>query len=80
MSNILIEDNQTPISSTVKLLYLSYQNLTFKQEAKNLFSRMACEVETLNAIKNPFIVHTRLIVINALVLRHLLYSSVELLN
>ena len=39
---------------------------------------MACGIETLNAIQNPFNINTRLIIMNALVLSNLRYSSIIL--
>ena len=75
-SNISIEDNQIPISSTVKyLVSILDQNLTTQQKVKNVLRKMASGIETLNAIKNPFNITTRLIIMIALVFGHLHYSS-----
>ena len=75
-SNISIEDNQVPISSTVTYLgFFPHQNLTFQREVKNVLRKMACGIETLNSIKNAFNINTRLIKMNALFLSHLDYTS-----
>ena len=75
--NISIEDIQIPISSTVKYLgFFLDQNLTFS--SKNVLRKMACGIKILNAIKNPFNINTRLIILIALVLSHLHHSSIIL--
>ena len=79
-SNISFEDSQIPISSTLKFLgFFIDQNLTIQQEVKNVFRKKACGIETLNAIKNLSTINTRLIIMNALVLSHLHYSSIILI-
>ena len=74
-----IENNKIPLSSTVKqsrlLSFVLNQNLTF-QWVKNAFRRMARGIKTLNAFKSPFNLKTRLKIMNALVLNHLLHSSI----
>ena len=78
-SNISIEDNPIPISSTVKYLdSFIDQNLTFQREVKKVLRKLACGIKTLNAIKNTFNINTRLIIMNALVLSHLHCSSIIL--
>ena len=65
-------------STTVKYLgvYLD-QNLDFQDEVKNILRKMATGIKTLYAIRNIFPTATRLL-LNALVLSHLHYSSVLL--
>ena len=79
-SNISIEDNQIPISSTVYYLgFFLDQNLTFQQELKNVLRKMARGTKTLNAIKIPFKINTRLIIMNTLNLSKI-HSSSFILN
>ena len=77
-SNISIEDNQIPISSTVKYIgFFHDPNLTFQQEVKNVLRQKTCGIKTLNAIKSPFNINTR-VIMNSLALSHLHYSSIIL--
>ena len=66
-------------STTVKNLgvYLD-QNLNFQDEVKNILWKMATGIKTLYAIRDIFPTATRLLLLNALVLSHLHYSSILL--
>ena len=63
-------------SITVKYLgvYLD-QNLNFQDEVKYILRKMATGIKTLYAIRDIFPTATRLLLLNALVLSHLHYSS-----
>ena len=56
-------------------IYLD-QSLNFQEEVKNILRKMAMGIKTLNVIKHPFPVSTRILLMNALILSHLHYSSV----
>ena len=66
-------------STTMKHLcvYLD-QNLDFQDEVKNILRKMATGIKKLYAIRDIFPTATRLILLNALVLSHLHYSSILL--
>ena len=66
-------------STTVKYLgvYLD-QNLNFQDEVKNILRKMATGIKTLYAIRDIFPTATRLLLLDALVLSHLHYSSILL--
>ena len=69
--------NAYDINPCIKYLgFYIDRNLTFQHEVKHLLRKKACGIKTLNAIKSPFNIKTRLLLMNALVLSHLHYSSV----
>ena len=54
------------------------QFLTFHAEIKNILRKMACGIITLQSIKKPLPVKTRLLIMHALVISHLHYPAILL--
>ena len=54
------------------------QFLTFQDEIKIIPRKMACGIKTLQSIKNPLPVKTRLLITHALVVSHLHYPAILL--
>ena len=54
------------------------QNLTYQDEVKNLLMKMACVIKTIYSVRDLFPEKTRFLLLNALVISHLYYSSVLL--
>ena len=52
--------------------------LTFQDEIKNILRKMACGIKTLQSIKKPLPVKTRLLIMHALVISHLHYPAIVL--
>ena len=73
--------NGKTISASNHVKYLGVfldQNLTYQDEVKNLLMRMACGIKTIYSVRDLFPEKTRLLLLNALVISHLHYSSVLL--
>ena len=79
-TNLIVKDEIIRSNSTIKYLgvYLD-QNLTFQEEAKHIFRKMACRIKTLYSITDFFPEKVRFLLLNALVISHLHYP-VFLLN
>ena len=75
--SMTVKDNVIQSKEAVKYLgiYLD-QSFNFQEEVKNILRKMAMGIKTLNVIKHPFPVSTRILLMNALILSHLHYSSV----
>ena len=54
------------------------QNLNYQAEVKSLLMKMACGIETIYSVRDLFPEKTRSLLLNALVISHLQYSSVLL--
>ena len=54
------------------------QFLTFQDEIKNILRKMSCGIKTLQSIKKPLPVKTRLLIMHALVISHLHYPAILL--
>ena len=76
---IKVKNQVINTSTTVKYLgvYLD-QGLDFQDEVKNILRKMATGIKTLYAIRDIFRTATRLLLLNALVLSHLHFSSILL--
>ena len=72
-----VKDNVIQSKEAVKYLgiYLD-QSLNFQAEVKNILRKMAMGIKTLNVIKHPFPFSIKILLMNALILSHLHYSSV----
>ena len=54
------------------------QFLNFQDEIKNILRKTACGIKTLQSIKKPLPVKTRLLIMHALVISHLHYPAILL--
>ena len=54
------------------------QNLTYQDEVKNLLVKIACGIKTIHSVRDLFPEKTRFLLLHALVISHLHYSSVLL--
>ena len=52
------------------------QFLTFQDEIEKILRKMACGIKTLQSLKKPLPVKTRLLIMNALVISHLNYPAI----
>ena len=54
------------------------QNLNYQNEVKNILRKMACGIKTIYCVRDFLPTKTRLLLLNALVISHLHYSSILL--
>ena len=76
---ITLDDKIIEEKTNVKYLgVILDQFLTFQDETKNFLRKMACGIKTLQSIKKPLPVKTRLLIMHALVISHLHYPAILL--
>ena len=76
---ITLDDKIIEEKTNVKYLGVVLdQFLTFQHEIKNILRKMACEIKTLQSIKKPLPVKTRLLIMHALVISHSHYPAILL--
>ena len=76
---ITLDDKIIEEKNNVKYLGVVVdQFLTFQDEIKRILRKMACGIKTLQSIKKPLPVKTRLLIMNALVISHLHYPAILL--
>ena len=76
-----IQVDSKTISPSNHVKYLGVfldRNLTYQDEVKNLLMKMACGIKTIYSVRDLFPEKTRFLLLNALVISHLHYSSVLL--
>ena len=74
---ITLADKKIEEKTNVKYLEVVLdQFLTFQDEIKKILRKMACGIKTLQSIKKPLPVKTRLLLMNALVINHLHYPAI----
>ena len=74
---ITLDDKKIEEKTNVKYLgVVLNQFLTFQDEIKNILWKMACGIKTLQSIKKPLSVKTRLLIMHALVISHLHYPAI----
>ena len=76
---ITLDDKTIEEKTNVKYLGVVFdQFFTFQDEIKNILRKMACGIKTLQSIKKPLPVKTRLLIMHALVISHLHYPAILL--
>ena len=76
---IHVDGKTIPPSNHVKYLGVFLdKNLTYQDEVKNLLMKMTCGIKTIYSVRDLFPEKTRFLLLNALVISHLHYSSVLL--
>ena len=74
-----VDGKTIPPSNHVKYLGVFLdKNLAYQDEVKNLLMKMACGIKTIYSVRDLFPEKTRFLLLNALVISHLHYSSVLL--
>ena len=81
-NTVLNVDNETIAEiNSVKYLGVIIDNkLKFDGEVKKILQRMACEIQVLHAHSNSFPEKTKILLLNAIVISHLLYSALILVG
>ena len=78
---ITLDDKIIEEKTNVKYLGIVLdQFLTFQDEIKNILRKMAYGIKTLQSIKKPLPVKTRLLIMHALVISHLRYPAILLIG